>query len=240
MATTKLIDATIALIGQRGLEGFSITEVGERASLSRGLPGHYFKNRDGLVEAAVQLLLAPPSLPANPGLQPLLDSIGRTLTRAHEGSGRMRAFLTVLGASHEGSPHKLEVARFYAGAASFTEAHLRAGVEAGVIDGTINPSSRAPAIVAALVGQAQLAIARPEAVELADLAGEFVALMRAGLASREREKSIHEGLSGSPDDKSGDAARSGAKPQSARQASMSATPVEPMEAAIPTVQQDLF
>ena len=55
----RLLDATIALIAERGVFGFSLADVGERAGdAGRGLANHHFKKRDALLEAVARQLLS--------------------------------------------------------------------------------------------------------------------------------------------------------------------------------------
>jgi AcrR family transcriptional regulator len=52
----ELIDATIASIAQRGLDGCSIHAITQSAGVSRGLIHHYFESKDALLRAAYAAL----------------------------------------------------------------------------------------------------------------------------------------------------------------------------------------
>ncbi|HVV34240.1 MAG TPA: helix-turn-helix domain-containing protein, partial [Vitreimonas sp.] len=50
-AETKLLDASLTLLIERGYDRFALSEVGELAGYSRGLAAHHFENKEGLLEA---------------------------------------------------------------------------------------------------------------------------------------------------------------------------------------------
>jgi AcrR family transcriptional regulator len=47
-----LLDATIAVVGEKGLRGLTFRAVGEKAGVNNSLIAHYFGTRDALIEAA--------------------------------------------------------------------------------------------------------------------------------------------------------------------------------------------
>src|SRR5690349_22287634 len=55
---TRLLDATIECLIERGWAGTSTTEIVRRAGVSRGAQVHHFPTKDDLVLAAVEHLLA--------------------------------------------------------------------------------------------------------------------------------------------------------------------------------------
>ncbi len=52
-----ILDATGALIAEKGVDGFTISDVGQRAQVNRALVYHYFKNRDNLVDEAIDHIM---------------------------------------------------------------------------------------------------------------------------------------------------------------------------------------
>lgn len=56
--TNAILDATSQIIAERGSDGFTMTEVGQRAKVNRSLIYHYFKDRDNLVTRAIDHVLA--------------------------------------------------------------------------------------------------------------------------------------------------------------------------------------
>ncbi len=55
---TAILDATGELIAEKGLDGFTISEISRRGSVNRSLIYHYFENRDDLIVQAVDRIIA--------------------------------------------------------------------------------------------------------------------------------------------------------------------------------------
>lgn len=56
-AESALLDAAVNLIATKGLDGFTLNEVGEAAGYSRGLPVHYFGTKDRLLGLVAEHLV---------------------------------------------------------------------------------------------------------------------------------------------------------------------------------------
>ena len=54
---TAILDATGELIAEKGLDGFTISEIARRGSVNRSLIYHYFKNRHALIVHAVDRII---------------------------------------------------------------------------------------------------------------------------------------------------------------------------------------
>ncbi len=54
---SAILDAAGALIAEKGIDGFTISDVGQRAQVNRALIYHYFKNRDNLVAHAIDRIV---------------------------------------------------------------------------------------------------------------------------------------------------------------------------------------
>jgi TetR/AcrR family transcriptional repressor of bet genes len=52
-----LIEATIQMVAKHGIENTTFVKISEAAGVSRGLPGHYFRDKDDLLCQAYQHLL---------------------------------------------------------------------------------------------------------------------------------------------------------------------------------------
>ncbi len=52
-----ILDATGKLIAEKGVDGFTISDVGQRAQVNRALVYHYFKNRENLVDEAIDHIM---------------------------------------------------------------------------------------------------------------------------------------------------------------------------------------
>ena len=53
----SLIEATIQMVAKHGIENTTFVKISEAAGVSRGLPGHYFRDKDDLLCQAYQHLL---------------------------------------------------------------------------------------------------------------------------------------------------------------------------------------
>lgn len=52
-----MLDATSQLIAEKGVDGFTISDVAERGKVNRSLIYHYFHNRDNLVFETIRLIV---------------------------------------------------------------------------------------------------------------------------------------------------------------------------------------
>ena len=159
-ATEKLIDATIALIGERGVDGFSISDVADRAGVSRGLPGHYFKSRDGLVLAVAERIMKARSRHSKQGFKPLIASLSRSIARAKHPTDSLRA-LTRL-ATAEVLPPQVDalVQRYWDSVSDMFQGHLEAALKEKSVRRPLDCAAAARALTAAMIGQATLATRR--------------------------------------------------------------------------------
>src|SRR3712207_2922448 len=56
--TEKLLDATVALVVERGYRNASLPEICKRAGVSRGAQLHHYPTKEALVAGAIEHLLA--------------------------------------------------------------------------------------------------------------------------------------------------------------------------------------
>lgn len=52
-----ILDATAEIITEKGLDGFTISEIGRRAEVNRALIYHYYQNRENLVTHAIDRIM---------------------------------------------------------------------------------------------------------------------------------------------------------------------------------------
>ena len=182
-ARRKLVAATIALISEKGIAGFSLADVGERAGVSRGLPGHHFRTRDRLVAVATAGLLRVPIVPVEGGLDGLITTFRASLGRSRD--PRVRALLTILSAPPGvlGAPDAVQA--YIAGCVQMVQAHLGAGMDAGVIRSDPQPQQTAAVLVSAVFGVALTASEDP--AMLGQQIDTFVSLVRRSVAVPEFE-----------------------------------------------------
>jgi TetR/AcrR family acrAB operon transcriptional repressor len=53
----RLLDAGVSLLVERGFDRFALADVGELAGYSRGLAGHHFENKEGLLVALANYIV---------------------------------------------------------------------------------------------------------------------------------------------------------------------------------------
>jgi AcrR family transcriptional regulator len=187
-AEQRLLEAAVGLVAERGLERITLTEVGEAAGYSRGLPRHYFGGKEGLVVALASHLIDNfgRALERNehhrPGLERLLGTLAFYLDSAAKTPSATRALFVVLG---EGLSNPLvsdRLAQLNARSVKGIELNLRAAMAAGEVSADIDAKTRAVLILAGLRGAVGLWLLAPDAIDLGAVRDEFVASLRRSLA----------------------------------------------------------
>lgn len=77
-----ILGATSQLIGEKGVDGFSISDVAKRGNINRALIYHYFQNRDNLVYEAIRYLVGNYE-PPRPALSPQAAEAGARMNIEH-------------------------------------------------------------------------------------------------------------------------------------------------------------
>ncbi|MFI4935503.1 MAG: TetR/AcrR family transcriptional regulator [Caulobacterales bacterium] len=186
-AEQRLLAAAVRLVGERGLERITLSEVGEAAGYSRGLPAHYFGGKSGMVVSLVQHII---------------DGFGRALLRAeHHDLGMDRLLGTVafyfkaarrdpIGARAlsvllvEGLNNDLvadRLAALNARSAGAFEANLAAAVAAGEVRADIDVKAQAILILATLRGVVGQWLLAPHDIDLAAVSAAFITALRRSL-----------------------------------------------------------
>jgi AcrR family transcriptional regulator len=187
-AEQRLLAAAVRLVGERGLERTTLSEVGEAAGYSRGLPAHYFGGKNGMVVSLVGHIIdgflhaLARAEPHDVGpLDRLLGGVAFYLKSAQRDPVGTRALFVLLG---EGLNNPLVVERLAelnARSVRGFEAGLAAGVAAGEVRGDIDVESEALLILATLRGAVGQWLMAPEAIDLAAVSAAFVASLRRSL-----------------------------------------------------------
>ncbi len=152
-AKEKLVRAALALIAERGVDGFSIADVADWAGVSRGLPGHHFGSRDALLLAAAQRAMVLVGRHSDEGLEPLRASMSRSLERAKRPSDGLRALARFVTAANLPHGVKDHVDRYWAAAANMIRGHLEMAREQGAISSASDPAVLSGVLMGALIGQ---------------------------------------------------------------------------------------
>ncbi len=155
----RMLAAAVELICEKGADGATLKEVGERAGYSRGLASYRFGNKPGLYRFIVRSI-------GEQWLAELGNAVGskhglsaiHAATDAHErfvthGSERIRAFYVLWFNSIGPDPElKKVIARIHERRQQDVEAWIKAGVSAGEIHTEVNVVASARHFCAAIIG----------------------------------------------------------------------------------------
>jgi AcrR family transcriptional regulator len=189
MAERSLIEAAIGLIAERGLERFTMAEVGVAAGYSSGLPAHYFGNKDGLVAAVARHIVGGfgkalgGRLALQPGLDGLLATVAFYFDGASMGPTAVRALSVLLGEALHRPDLAVEIAEVNRVGVAELERQLRYGIEQGRIRTDLDAPSEAVLILAGLRGAISLWLVDPKNIQLEALRDAYVASLRRSLAA---------------------------------------------------------
>jgi AcrR family transcriptional regulator len=179
-STQTLLDATIGLIAERGVDGFSIADVADRAGVSRGLPTHHFETRDGLLLAVAKVVAKRCEPPPAWGLDPLLGWYKKALRDAQDPSPELRALMALLTARVLPPAVEKHVGAFLEAETEIARRHLEAGMAAGTIRRPLDPPAHGKVLAAAMAGQIALAMRLGLSEAQVD---DFIAMLSAELGT---------------------------------------------------------
>ncbi|QCR36623.1 transcriptional regulator BetI [Nissabacter sp. SGAir0207] len=78
----QLIEATLAAVNEVGMHDASISQIARRAGVSNGIISHYFRDKNGLLEATMRYLISHLGEAVRQRLQPLKGGDARLRLRA--------------------------------------------------------------------------------------------------------------------------------------------------------------
>lgn len=186
-AEQRLLAAAVRLVGERGLERVTLSEVGEAAGYSRGLPAHYFGGKSGMVVSLVKHIIEgfgralTRAEHHDLGLDRLLGTVAFYFEQARRDPIGARALFVLLG---EGVSNDLvtdRLAELNARSASAFEANLSAAVAAGDVRPDIDVKAQAILILATLRGAVGQWLLAPRDIDLAAVSAAFIASLRRSL-----------------------------------------------------------
>ena len=193
VAKANLLEATIALIAECGLLGFSLADVGDRAGVSRGLAGYHFKTRQALLLAALVSLGEDEADNRGRGMKPMLQWVRDQVQVAGTGDIRVRAKLQLaLGPGADREVLKLRDAYRRRHADRLTR-HLSAARAAQEVLQTLDPTETAAMILGLIQGEQLRAIVAGETS-----GGAFIAFLERGLAAPPPSKARRSSSRASP------------------------------------------
>ena len=158
-AEGRLLATARQLIARRGWTGTTLAEVGEAAGYSRGLAGHYFGSKAGLLRAITQqinnaffdeLKKAPP---VSPGIEAIVSFVSVYLGRADPEWTNTRALLLIMTeALLDDSENSDQMVSYNASVLQYLEENIRIGIAGGEIDRSASPGVAAEWILGSLRG----------------------------------------------------------------------------------------
>lgn len=158
-AEARLLATARELIARHGWTGTTLAEVGEAAGYSRGLAGHYFGSKTGLLRAITQrindaffdeLKKAPP---VSPGLEAVISFVSVYLGRRDPEWINTRALLLLMTeALLEGSENSDQMVDYNTSVLQYLEENIRIGIAGGEIDKAVSPGIGAEFVVGTLRG----------------------------------------------------------------------------------------
>jgi AcrR family transcriptional regulator len=158
-AEMRLLETARELIARRGWTGTTLAEVGKAAGYSRGLSGHYFGSKTGLLRAITtqinnsffeELRKAPP---VAPGVAAIASFVSVYLSRTDPDWTNTRALLLLMTeALLDDSENSDQLAKYNASVLQYLEENIRIGATNGEIDRSISPGVGAEFVLGALRG----------------------------------------------------------------------------------------
>lgn len=180
-ADQRLFKAAVALVAERGLERITLADVGEAAGYSRGLPGHYFGSKAGMVVMLAERLienfgvgLARAEHHA-PGLERLLGTIRFYFDSALRDPVSTKALFVLLGDGLSNPLIRGPIAELNASSAAAFGSQIRAAVAAGEVRADVDAAAQGLMILTQLRGAVGVWLMSPDTVDLARLRDDVVA-----------------------------------------------------------------
>lgn len=184
-AESRLVDAAVNLVAERGYDGFTLSDVGHAAGYSRGLPAHYFGRKEDLLalvaQHAIELYLksvAELDL-KDPGLPTIVAFVRKYLASRDKTS----LALNLIIAEATVRPELREtISRNNARGIRNIEAQLLAGIDAGNIRPDVDVHAQARVIYAFLRGQLSFTALDP-GIDTDAVGDEFLAMLTCRIAA---------------------------------------------------------
>jgi AcrR family transcriptional regulator len=190
-AERRILDAATRLIADKGLDAFTLADVGEAAGFSRGLPAHYFKSKDGLLMAVVRRLLElhfglwyrPGS--SDYGLEDMFAATKLYFEESVKDPQFAKALHVIAAGSFYSPKFKKLSAQLNTESISMIERVIRTGIEKGSIRSDIDPRIWSAIFLAAATGLMRQWLADPKNIDLRMAGEEGMAAMRKHLTQTE-------------------------------------------------------
>lgn len=188
-AERALLQAAVSIVAKDGLERFTLADVGEAAGYSRGLPAHYFGNKERFVGAlAVHIvrnfgrsLARVEKHPA--GLERLLGLCSYYFDSAQKDPKSTRALFAVLGEAITNTKLARTIADLNDRSVASIADNIRAASASGQIRKGINARATARLVLSGLRGAVGQWLMDPDGIDLRSLRSEFLSGLKRSLAA---------------------------------------------------------
>ena len=155
-AERRLLVAAAEIIAERGVEGMTLADVGVAAGYSRGLPAHYYGNKNGLLEAVAGYIAdgfanrLDQGGRFKPGLPTLLGAVENYLTASPRTRKNTVTLQSLIAESLTEPALRSSVSHVNDRSLDRLAAMIRTGIEQGEIRADVDPERQAIIILGAL------------------------------------------------------------------------------------------
>ncbi len=194
LSESRILRAAMRLIAKRGYSRTTLADIGEAAGYSRGLAGHRFGSKEGLLRALVEHVggrfvqdQVSPALKGRSGVEALAVIVDTYLNELVVREERLHALYVLMGEALGPVP---EIREVFVQLNSGFRGEARKAIEDGIAAGTVRPdvdaAVEAVLFVGMLRGVAMQWVTDPRCFELDDLRRTLKANLVDHLAVREK------------------------------------------------------
>ena len=194
LSESRMLRAAVRLIAKRGYSKTTLADIGEAAGYSRGLVGHRFGSKEGLLQRLVEHVSGryledqlSPALDGRVGLDALEVMADTYLNELVVREERLHALYVLMGEAIGPVPEMRSVfARFNASIRGMACSAIEAGVVAGKLRRGVDASAEAVLFLGLLRGVAMQWVTDPGCFDLDEVRASIKATLRDHLAPRGR------------------------------------------------------
>lgn len=189
LSDRRMIDAAIELVVERGVEGATLKEIGERAGYSRGLATYRFGSKAGLFRAVIKdvskrwLEELTDAVEGRVGLEAIcaaVDTYHRFTTESQQPIYAL--YILFYQSIGPGAEFKDKVADVLARQRADVRQWIQEGIGAGQINPAVDPERHAEQFVATVAGLTYQWLVSPDSIDFARMHDELKETMRRALS----------------------------------------------------------
>jgi len=188
LSDRRMIDAAIELVVERGVEGATLRQIGERAGYSRGLATYRFGSKAGLFRAVIKdvskrwLAELAEAVYGKVGIDAICSAVDTYYCFAIESQRPIYALYILFYQSiGPGAEFKDKVAEVLVRQRADVRQWIEAGIAAGQIRSDIDPQRHAEQFVATIAGVTYQWLVSPDSIDFARTHDELKQTMRRAL-----------------------------------------------------------